>query len=157
CLTGHASGLGEHDRSHWKARVHHAARRCGSRVALQRIGPVAAETTSHWPSTRKLEGGWRAVLQRLSIRHARTRLSAVEVHTVDEISTAIQTFVREHASIVIVLASAKFVNARRQIATFALVSRLPTIYNFREHVEDGGLISYGIDLRQNYRRAAYFV
>jgi putative ABC transport system substrate-binding protein len=34
---------------------------------------------------------------------------------------------------------------------------LPTVYNFREHVEDGGLISYGVDLRQNYRRGAYFV
>src|SRR5262245_30416283 len=35
--------------------------------------------------------------------------------------------------------------------------RLPTVYSFREHVEDGGLISYGVDLRQNFRRAAYFV
>jgi ABC-type uncharacterized transport system substrate-binding protein len=50
-----------------------------------------------------------------------------------------------------------FVNARRQIATFALASRLPTVFSFREHVEDGGLISYGVDLRQNFRRAAYFV
>jgi ABC transporter substrate binding protein len=41
--------------------------------------------------------------------------------------------------------------------TFALASRLPTVYTFREHVEDGGLISYGVDLRQNYRRGAYFV
>jgi putative ABC transport system substrate-binding protein len=38
-----------------------------------------------------------------------------------------------------------------------LASRLPTVYNFREHVEDGGLISYGVDIRQNYRRSAYFV
>ena len=34
-------------------------------------------------------------------------------------------------------------------------SDLPTVYNFREHVEDGGLISYGINLRENYRRGAY--
>src|SRR6516225_4431813 len=46
---------------------------------------------------------------------------------------------------------------RRRIASFALVSRLPTVYTSREHVEDGGLISYGVDLHQNYRRAAYFV
>ena len=50
-----------------------------------------------------------------------------------------------------------FVNARRRIATFALASHLPTISIYREHVEDGGLISYGVDLRQNYWRAAYFV
>jgi putative tryptophan/tyrosine transport system substrate-binding protein len=83
--------------------------------------------------------------------------AAVDVRTVDEIDTAIQAFVREHASIVIVLAAAMFLNARRRIASFALASRLPTVYNFREHVEDGGLISYGIDLHQNYRRSAYFV
>jgi putative ABC transport system substrate-binding protein len=84
-------------------------------------------------------------------------ITTVDVRTVDEISAAIQTFARERASIVLVLASAMFVSARRRIATFALVSRLPTVYNFREHVEDGGLISYGIDIRQNYRRSAYFV
>ncbi len=84
-------------------------------------------------------------------------ITAVDVHPVDEIGAAIQTIVRARASIVIVLASALFVNARWQIAAFALASRLPTIYNFREHVEDGGLISYGIELRQSYRRGAYFV
>jgi putative ABC transport system substrate-binding protein len=84
-------------------------------------------------------------------------MATVDVRTVDEIGAAIQTFVRERASIVVVLASAMLVNARRQIATFALVSRLPTAYSFREHVEAGGLISYGIDLRQNFRRGAYFV
>ena len=57
----------------------------------------------------------------------------------------------------IVLASPILLNARRRIASFALASRLPTVFNFREHVEDGGLISYGIDVRQNNRRAAYFV
>src|SRR5262245_65835386 len=84
-------------------------------------------------------------------------ITAVDVRTVDEMGAAIQTFVRERASIVIVLAAAMFVNARRRIASFALASRLPTVFNFREHVEDGGLISYGVDLRQNNRRAAYFV
>ena len=84
-------------------------------------------------------------------------IATVDVRTVDEIGDAIQTFVRERASIVIVLGVALFVNARRRIATFALASRLPTVFNFREHVEDGGLISYGVDLRQNFRRAAYFV
>jgi ABC-type uncharacterized transport system substrate-binding protein len=57
-------------------------------------------------------------------------------------------FTRENADIAIVLADAMFTNVRRQIAAFALASRLPTVYNRREHVEDGGLISYGTDLRE---------
>jgi putative ABC transport system substrate-binding protein len=82
---------------------------------------------------------------------------AVDIRSADEIGAAVETLVRERASIALVLGAALFVNARRQIAAFALASRLPTVFNFREHVEDGGLISYGIDLRQNFRRAAYFV
>ena len=81
----------------------------------------------------------------------------VDVHTVDKIGVAIQAFVRVRVSVVIVLAAARFLDARRRIASFALASRLPTVFTFREEVEDGGLISYGIELRQNFRRAAYFV
>jgi putative ABC transport system substrate-binding protein len=84
-------------------------------------------------------------------------ITTIDVRTIGEIGAAIQTFVRERTSIVIVLGAAMFVNARRRIAAFALASRLPTVYSFREHAEDGGLISYGVDLRQNFRRAAYFV
>ena len=35
--------------------------------------------------------------------------------------------------------------------------RLPTMFGFREHVEVGGLVSYGVDLRESWRRAANFV
>jgi putative ABC transport system substrate-binding protein len=84
-------------------------------------------------------------------------LAPVEVRTADDIGPAFQRFVRERANIVVVLGDAMFVTERRQVAAFALVSRLPTVFSFREHVEDGGLISYGINLRENYRRAAYYV
>jgi putative tryptophan/tyrosine transport system substrate-binding protein len=90
-------------------------------------------------------------------RKSGVSITAVDVRTVDEIDTAFQTFVREQVSIVIVLAAALFLNASRRIASFALASRLPTVSNFREHVEDVGLISYGVDLHENYRRSAYFV
>ena len=101
------------------------------------------------------------LLQRREVEAAAVKLgvsmATVEVRTADEIGAAFQTFVRERANIVVVLGDATFVTVRRQIAAFALASRLPTVYSFREHVEDGGLISYGTDLRANYRRAAYYV
>jgi putative tryptophan/tyrosine transport system substrate-binding protein len=101
------------------------------------------------------------MLQRREVEAAARKLgvsiTAVDVRPVDEIGAAIETCVRARANIAVVLASALFVNERRQIAAFALASRLPTVFNFREHVEDGGLMSYGIELRQNYRRSAYFV
>jgi putative ABC transport system substrate-binding protein len=85
------------------------------------------------------------------------RRDTVGVHGPGEIDAAIEKFASEHADAAVVLGDAMLLSARRQIAVSALALRLPTIYNFREHVEDGGLISFGIDLRENYRHAAYFV
>ena len=46
---------------------------------------------------------------------------------------------------------------RKRIADFALKSRLPSIYVSREYVDAGGLMSYGADLADSYRRVAYYV
>ncbi len=46
---------------------------------------------------------------------------------------------------------------RVRINTLALAARLPTIYNIREYVEAGGLMSYGPNIPDLFRRAADFV
>ena len=46
---------------------------------------------------------------------------------------------------------------RKRIVGFALKSRLPSMYNTREAVDVGGLMSYGADIADSYRRVAYFV
>ena len=46
---------------------------------------------------------------------------------------------------------------RKRIVGFALKSRLPSVYPQREFVDAGGLMSYGADLADSYRRVAYFV
>src|SRR5262249_32437371 len=45
----------------------------------------------------------------------------------------------------------------KRIAGFALKSRLPSMYVSREAVEAGGLMSYGANPADSYRRVAYFV
>ena len=44
----------------------------------------------------------------------------------------------------------------KRIADFALKSRLPSMYADRESVDAGGLMSYGADLADSYRRVAYY-
>jgi ABC-type uncharacterized transport system substrate-binding protein len=46
---------------------------------------------------------------------------------------------------------------RGQIAGLAAKTRLPAIYGYREHIEVGGLMSYGPDIADQYRRAAIYV
>jgi len=45
----------------------------------------------------------------------------------------------------------------KRIAGFALKSRLPSVYDSRGYVEAGGLMSYGADFADSYRRVAYYV
>jgi putative ABC transport system substrate-binding protein len=45
----------------------------------------------------------------------------------------------------------------KPIASFALRSRLPSVYQSREFVDAGGLMSYSADLADSYRRVAYYV
>ena len=45
----------------------------------------------------------------------------------------------------------------KRIAGFALKSRLPSMYGSREAVDAGGLMSYGADVADSYRRVAYYV
>ena len=50
-----------------------------------------------------------------------------------------------------------FFQERKRIAQLAASARLPAVYGFREHVDAGGLISYGVNLADNLRRAATYV
>jgi putative ABC transport system substrate-binding protein len=58
---------------------------------------------------------------------------------------------------VVVEQSNMLINARKQTAEAAAAKKLPSVYGYREHVEAGGLISYGVDLNWCFHRAAYYV
>jgi putative ABC transport system substrate-binding protein len=56
------------------------------------------------------------------------------------------------------VAGSPLTNAKqKRIAGFALKSRLPSVYTVREAVDAGGLMYYGADLADSYRRVAYYV
>ena len=84
-------------------------------------------------------------------------LMPVEIRYPDELGPAFETLAKERVEALTVPPDTVFSNFRRRIAELAAATRMPAIYGFREHVEDGGLMSYGPDNRGNYRRAAAYV
>ena len=84
-------------------------------------------------------------------------LVVLEARSPNDLHAALQSFAGANVKIVLVLTDAMFLNERKRIALLAMAARLPTMFTNRENVEDGGLMSYGIDLRANWRRAATFV
>jgi putative ABC transport system substrate-binding protein len=82
---------------------------------------------------------------------------AGEAHGSDDLDAAFETLVREHVQSVLVPPDGLFVSERRRIVTLAAAARLPALYPYREQVDAGGLMSYGVNLRESWRRAATFV
>jgi putative ABC transport system substrate-binding protein len=90
-------------------------------------------------------------------RSLNIRIVAPEVHTPDDFDGAVATLASEHVDVVIALQTVMVINERDRVAALMAASRLPTVYGYREHVDAGGLISYGVDLAWCGRRAATFV
>jgi putative tryptophan/tyrosine transport system substrate-binding protein len=75
----------------------------------------------------------------------------------DDYERAFAAIAAEKASGVFVLASSILNRARRRIIPLALRAGLPAIYEWREHVDEGGLMAYGTSIWALSRRVAIFV
>ena len=84
-------------------------------------------------------------------------LQPVEVHGLNDLEPAFSAIKRERARALSVLSNAVTTTYRTRIVDFAAKSRLPAMYPDRESVETGGLMSYGPNLSDMWRRAATYV
>jgi putative ABC transport system substrate-binding protein len=87
----------------------------------------------------------------------RVTLRVVEARNPEEIERAFATLAHERIRALLVLPDAMLSNEHRRIVALAARARLPAVYEAREFVETGGLLSYGPRVRDNFRRAATFV
>jgi putative tryptophan/tyrosine transport system substrate-binding protein len=100
-----------------------------------------------------------ALAQRRGIENAApafgVEILAAEVRLPEDLVHAFQKL--QDAQALIVFRDSMLFSERNQIAALAKSARLPTIYGYREHVEAGGFVSYGVSLPENFRRAATYV
>src|SRR5262249_9357295 len=85
------------------------------------------------------------------------KLMATPVNDAAEIETAISAFARDSNGGLIVLPSAFVAVHRQLIFEHAAQHRLPAVYGFRYFAADGGLMSYGVDVHDLFRRSAAYV
>ena len=87
----------------------------------------------------------------------RVEVSAADVHDLGEIDHALGSFAHSSGGGVIVLPGALAAVHRKQIIALMKQFRLPSVYAYRYFVADGGLIAYGPDPIDQYRRAAGYI
>jgi putative tryptophan/tyrosine transport system substrate-binding protein len=106
------------------------------------------DTPSHTPALKAVEEAGRIL---------RVQLQPVGARTAAELEGAFAAMARARAQAVLVLGAAIFLAERQRVAELAIKHRLPTMSNLKDVVEAGGLVSYGPNWDDLYRRGAIYV
>jgi len=85
------------------------------------------------------------------------RVQYVDARSVEDLDSAFAAMARERAEALLVSGSSTFLAYQSRIAELALKHRLPTMENFREMVEAGGLMAYAVNMSDFIGRAATYV
>ncbi len=93
----------------------------------------------------------------LVARSLGVQLRVLEVRDPDELDGAFSTIKKAHARALLVIADPLMADQRSRIVAFAASSRLPATYPYRAFADAGGLMSYGANLDDLFRRAATYV
>jgi len=80
-----------------------------------------------------------------------------EIRAAEEIEKKLNAQTKERPDALYVSTSALLNTNQKRIATFGLKNRLPSIFGRREYVENGGLMYYGADVADSYRRVGWYV
>jgi len=85
------------------------------------------------------------------------KLEPAEARDVLSLDRALETIRRQRVDALLIMGDPFLVSQRARTAEFAIVNRLPSVSNYREYPETGGLMSYGPDYPDLFRRAAGYV
>ncbi len=123
---------------------------------LKEAVPKVSRVAFLWNSTSPIEARSLDAMQ-TPARALGLALRPVEARGPNEFEGAFAVMTRDHADALIAMDSHLNVTYRTPIVALAAKHQLPAMYGFREFVEAGGLMSYGPDLSENFRRAAVYV
>ena len=94
-------------------------------------------------------------LRSVAARALKLTIQPLEIRASDDFDKVFAVL-KQHLDGLYVLSSAIMNTNQKRIADFALKSQLPSVYGRREFVDAGGLMSYGADQAESYRRVAYY-
>ena len=108
------------------------------------------------PGFRGFAGVWGAI-ENMAPRFGLQTTSLLFHEPADDLESAVANFAQQPGGGLIVLPTALNAVQRNRISSLAARNRLPAIYAFRFYATDGGLMSYGIDTVDLFRRSASYV
>jgi putative ABC transport system substrate-binding protein len=142
-LTGLSLFLGEEFSAKWLELL---------KEVLPKISRVAVLLNPANPASASYLTVLRGAAQKLGVQ-----LLPREIRDPRQLESVFATMVAERAEAIVVVVDPLTVRHRGQIVELAAKHRLPAVYGFREFVDAGGLMAYGVNVPYLCRRAARFV
>jgi len=93
----------------------------------------------------------------VAARSLTVHLQVLEARAPTDFGGAFSAMTKERAGGVIILSSSMFYDQRARIAELAARGRVPAIYSLKDYAEAGGLMAYGVNFGESFRRAATYV
>jgi putative tryptophan/tyrosine transport system substrate-binding protein len=121
---------------------------------LKNIFPALSRVAALWDPT---TGTSQVTVTKNAAQSLNVNLQILEVRSRDDLAAAFGAAMKEHAEALCTFSSPFLSSLHREIISFAAENRLPAIYQWREHAEAGGLISYGPSLAEMWRQSALIV
>jgi putative tryptophan/tyrosine transport system substrate-binding protein len=115
-----------------------------SRVAVF-WDPKAPESVQQWKESQ------------LAARELGLQLHSMEISSADKFESAFNEATKVRSAAVAGTHASLFTTNRKRIVDLAAKNRLPAIYSREDYVDSGGLMSYGADRAEPYRRAALMI
>ena len=130
----------------------------GKRLELlkEAVPKVASIAVLYSPANRDQVLDVKEVLP-VAARALKLTIQPWEVRDADGFEKVFAAINKQRPDGLYVITSALMNNNQKRIVGFPLKSRLPSVYDRKEFVDAGGLMSYGADVADSYRRVAYFV
>jgi len=121
---------------------------------LQEMVPGISRVAAFWDPT---TGASQVAMAENAARTLKLKLQLLEIRRQEELLGAFQATRNGQAQALNIFASPLLASLYREIIILAAEYRLPAIYQWREHVEAGGLISYGPNLAALWRQSGIIV
>jgi len=134
-----------------------AAEQAGKRLELlKEIIPKLSRVAVLWdPQNQTSRLAWKEI--QLPARQLGVQLHSLEVRSPDDFDRTFKEATKVHAGALVTMPGLLFVANLKLIADFAARSRMPSLFHLREFADAGGLVAYGADRADLFRRAATYV
>jgi ABC-type uncharacterized transport system substrate-binding protein len=121
---------------------------------LRDIIPGLSRVTALWDPT---TGASQVTMTQSAALSLNLKLDVLEVRRREDVAAAVRAARNSQAEALNVFSSPVLSSLHREIIAFAAEYRLPAIYQWKEHVDAGGLVSYGPNLAAMWRQSAIIV